>query len=97
MKILCLFAGQGYHDLHLFHAYASDLNQFYRSTKRIRIQEFFLPKVPKIITDAYSTSQEIHQKWNIPREKIQVVPLGCDHVKKWIGNTKISINIQKSI
>jgi glycosyltransferase involved in cell wall biosynthesis len=68
------------HDLHMFEEKASDINRFYRNTKRIRFQEKFVPRLFHCAVDSEFTREKVLERFPISKNKVTEVPVGADHL-----------------
>jgi glycosyltransferase involved in cell wall biosynthesis len=80
--VLCRRRGIAHiQDWHMFSEAATDIEKFYRSTWRIRIQKRGLPKIHRIVVHSEVVRHEAIMH-GVPAERITLVPLGCDHLDR---------------
>jgi len=68
------------YDLHMFEEGASEINRFYRNTKRIRIQSKGMKKVFKCTVISQQTKNKVQEHFGLEDHKLVEISLGCDHM-----------------
>ncbi len=71
------------HDLHLFHSDAPDIDRFYRSTRRIRIQAGGIDRIGFLVVDSEQVRDDALSRFiGLRPDRIHVVTLGSDHLDR---------------